>query len=93
MSSFVTVMRKEGKDVWREFVKNTLTLVSYHISEDVILIYRVDLDFPGPPLIRIARTVAEKHPSEVLNRLRRIMPAELAETVFRFLYMDLSLRS
>jgi hypothetical protein len=90
----LTVFRRDGSELVREFRRGSLTVLFYRIerSDDptVIICKTEHLGFPaGRDVLRFTASEAERGKVDVLDLLRSHLPAELADEVYRFLARDL----
>jgi hypothetical protein len=89
----LTVFRRDGSELVREFRRDSLTVLFYRIerSDDptVIICKTEHLDFPtGRDVLRFSVSEAERGKVDVLGLLRSHLPAGLADEVYRFLARD-----
>ena len=90
----LTVFRRDGSELVREFRRDSLTVLFYRIerSDDPeVTVYKTEhLGFPtGRDVLRFTASEAERGKVDVLGLLRSHLPSEFADEVYRFLARDL----
>jgi hypothetical protein len=90
----LTVFRRDGSELVREFRRDSLTVLFYRIERsddpEVTICKTEHLGFPtGRDVLQFTASEAKRGKVDVLGLLRSHLPAGLADEVYRFLARDL----
>ena len=90
----LTVFRRDGSELVREFRRGSLTVLFYRIERsddpEVTVCMTEHLGFPtGRDVLKFTLREAKRGKVDVLGLLRSHLPAELADEVYRFLARDI----
>jgi len=90
----LTVFRRDGDELVREFRRGSLTVLFYRIERsddpEVTICKTEHLGFPmGRDVLKFTLREAKRGKVDVLGLLRSHLPAGLADEVYRFLARDI----